>query len=85
MRKRLMEFTLALIGMYCFSSFFEGYLAARISVMTVLGLLIFTMSSMLVRQARAAAQQLAEDDGVPVEDRMEYIDYGDDEGGSRPA
>lgn len=85
MRKRLMEFTLALIGMYCFSSFFEGYLAARISVMTVLGLLIFTMSSMLVRQSRAAAQQLAEDEGVPVEERMEYIDYGDDADGSRTA
>lgn len=85
LRKRLMEFTIALIGMYCFSSFFEGYLAARVSVMTVLGLLIFTMSSVLVRQSRAAAQQLAEDDGVPVEERMEYVDYGDDAGGSRTA
>jgi hypothetical protein len=81
LRQRLIEFTIALIGMYCFSSFFEGYLAARISVMTIIGLLIMSMSSVLVRQCRAALASETYDDPVDSleQERMEYLDYGDTE------
>ena len=61
---RMNEFVIALIGMFLFGSIFEGFLAARISVMVALGVIIMTMSSRLLKRPLES-----------VDDQEHLIDY----------